>query len=485
MKQNIDELYIDNEDRIVVIISDFHMGEGFLAHRRVYSRSENFFHDDAFYGFIKYLKRLQAEKNKPVTLIINGDFLDFIRIRTVPGDREHKHFLRYLKRIGHDLQEKDVTIDATEKNFGLNAYELKSVWKLQHIANGHPRVFEALAEFVVSGNRLIIVKGNHDLEFYWPAVQKEFRKILARMLPSVNGAYKRAVERMEFIESNVEFVQKAVIIDRTIYIEHGHQYQPITRVEGPPQQNGELSLPPGSILNRYLINAIETIIPFINNIRPVTEVFHALGFKQKFQALRILLSHLPRAGKIMYRRYRKDGLVLLLELLPYMLTFLYFVFGFALPMIWKHYEQLYIAVLGGTGEFLMHNWFLHLLLIFLGFETAKWGLRFAGRTHYFDLNQALRNAREKVAGGTRGQKNHFLVLSHTHKPEVCRLGENWWYVNTGTWIPILDRKEILMHEKMTMSFVQFEKNQRGQWDFELMQWNDAKGRGDKLILLES
>ena len=483
MQPQIYNLYRENVDHILIIVSDFHIGEGFLKQKRLFSSTENFFYDEAFYSFIKYLNRLRLEKHKPVTLVLNGDFLDFIRIRSLPGDREHKLIRRYLIRLGHDIREGEPIYDEQESNFGLNSHEMKSVWKLQKIAEGHPQVFQALAEFVVGGNQLIIIKGNHDLEFYWPRVQKEFRKILARKLPAVNGAYRHAVERMNFIEKNVIFVQNAVIVDHTIYIEHGHQYMPITRVEGEPERNGELSLPPGSILNRYLINAIESIIPFINNIRPASEIFRTLNVKQKLQVLRILFRHLPTTSKIMYRHYRRDGLVLLLEILPYLLTTAYFVLGFLLPMTWPDYAQLYYSLTGEIGRYLVSHWPVHLGAVFGAFYGMRWLFRFFGRTHSFDLKAALQTARKAVASSA-SQTCKFLVIGHTHRPEVKKLDEEWWYLNPGTWIPILDRKEFYLHEKLTMSYIHFEKNERQEWDFELMQWNDARGRGQRLILLD-
>ena len=483
MQPQIYNLFRENVDQLLIIVSDFHIGEGFIQQKRLFSRNENFFYDDAFYGFIKYLNRLRLEKHKPVTLILNGDFLDFIRIRSLPGDREHKLIRRYLIKLGHEIRDGESIYDEQESNFGLNSHELKSVWKLQKIAEGHPEVFQALAEFVVAGNQLIVIKGNHDLEFYWPRVQKEFRKILARKLPSVNGSYRHAVERMDFIEKNVVFVQNAVIVDHTIYIEHGHQYMPITRVEGEPERDGELSLPPGSILNRYLINAIESIIPFVNNIRPASEIFRTLNLKQKFQVLRIIFRHLPTTSKIMYRHYRRDGLVLLLEILPYLFTAAYVILGFFLPMLWPDYADLYYSLTGKVGRYLVSHWFAHLLLIVASFYGTRWLFRFFGRTHHFDLKAALQTAREATRSAPVSRPK-FLVIGHTHKPEIRKLDDTWWYLNPGTWIPILDRKEFYLHEKLTMSYIHFEKNERGEWDFELMQWNDARGRGQRLILLD-
>lgn len=482
--QNIEELHIKSEDGSVIVLSDFHMGEGFLREKRVFARGENFFQDDSFHAFMHYLIRLGETSQKRTTLIINGDFMDFIRVRSLPKKRERSLFARYLRHLGHDLAQRDFTIDAHERSFGLHSHELKSVWKLRRICEGHPLVFSALAEFVLAGNRLILVKGNHDLEFYWPRVQREFLKLLAKKLPPANGNYRWACERMSFIERNVIFCQKTVIIEDAIYIEHGHQYQPITRVAGPPERNGELALPAGSLFNRYLINAIEGMVPFINNIRPTTDIFRAMGWKQKLQFVRVILRNLPITSKMMFRHYQGYGLLLLFELLPHIIAGLYSVFGIALPLLWHAYAQFYFRLTGDTGRFLTENWFLNILLNVAGFLLLRQLSYLLGRNHEFKVHEAYKTAQEKLADGAHSRHPRFLVLSHTHKPEVKNLGNDWWYVNSGTWIPILDRKDLLMHEKLTLTYVQFDKNEKGEWDFQLMQWKDAKDRGERLVLLE-
>lgn len=39
---------------------------------------------------------------------------------------------------------------------------------------GHPRFFQGLAWFLAQGNRLVILRGNHDPQWYWPEVQLAF-----------------------------------------------------------------------------------------------------------------------------------------------------------------------------------------------------------------------------------------------------------------------------------------------------------------------
>src|SRR2546423_966585 len=61
----------------------------FTAGRRTdgrYEGSENFFYDASFKRFLDYARRNSQSQN-PI-LIINGDFIDFLRVMDVPGRPE-------------------------------------------------------------------------------------------------------------------------------------------------------------------------------------------------------------------------------------------------------------------------------------------------------------------------------------------------------------------------------------------------------------
>src|SRR5438067_826927 len=67
----------------VAVISDLHMGSG-IQFDASFTGCENFYSDDAFARFLNYLHQTTpADKN--TTLIINGDFIDFLRIIDNPS----------------------------------------------------------------------------------------------------------------------------------------------------------------------------------------------------------------------------------------------------------------------------------------------------------------------------------------------------------------------------------------------------------------
>jgi hypothetical protein len=99
---------------------------------------------------------------------------------------------------------------------------------------GHSEGFDALAEWLVQGNSLVIVKGNHDLEWYWPGVRNYLRRALAdrilAMDPKSGGL--DAVLRTRVLPL-IYFVDDSITFDGTFYIEHGHKLQVHRNVASP------------------------------------------------------------------------------------------------------------------------------------------------------------------------------------------------------------------------------------------------------------
>lgn len=508
------DIIVEREDCNLVIISDLHIGEGYLQAQRAYSRAERFFSDAAFGNFLEKIHQENVAaagttNPKPLKLIINGDFLDFVRARSVPDERERRVFRRYFFRRGLIRHEEDFAIGPKENQYGLKTEPHKSVWKLHRISQGHPAVFAALAQFVAAGNRLVIIKGNHDLEFFWQAVQEEFVRLLAAHWPAEPGRPSSARQRFQQLRARVEFCQRAYIVENQLYIEHGHQYQPITSVAKPLLNERELCLPPGSILNRYLVNAIDHLAPFVTYIRGTFEVFRALMAGHRWRALRLLMRHFPMATRMLLRGYRRVAFTLFLEILPYLFAVFYASFGIFLPLVWKAYSQALIQFTGSAGAFLISQWFLNLMLGIGLFGLFQFLAGFlSGRNLAFHFKKAFATARERMqrAALTAGRQEveetienrwreaiararqkmrKFLILGHTHQPAVQSLEDNWWYINTGSWIPVIERGgHHPIREKITFTFVYFMRRANGLFDFDLRYWNDDKGRSERLVVWE-
>ena len=170
----------------LIIISDLHMGSGPLDD----------FEPEIETHFIKFLEELR-QLDDATELIINGDFLDFVQAQPYKGTA-----LR----------------DKTHDGIPLCFTEDQSCQKLEAIYNDHKVSFEALGAFLTHRpeNQLVLLPGNHDADFYWPAIQKRFRELIC-------GNDQNTKERIRYW---LEPVYRPSISSAT-WIEHGHQYDPV------------------------------------------------------------------------------------------------------------------------------------------------------------------------------------------------------------------------------------------------------------------
>ena len=169
---------------------------------------------------------------KPWRLILNGDIVDFVAITMTPAPGAAVPF----------------EVRADEREDGLAPEESKCVWKLQRTVDRHPLVFDALARFLQKGNSVHIIRGNHDAEFRWPAVQAEFRRLLALRC----GGMERRLAR------NVVFHDWFYLEPGFFYAEHGNAHDHYSVQDGffeeHRQAAGEMNLPLSSQVVRYFVN---------------------------------------------------------------------------------------------------------------------------------------------------------------------------------------------------------------------------------------
>src|SRR5436190_8080333 len=113
------------------------------------------------------------------------------------------------------LPGKEVASDE-ERLCGLAHAERQTLEKLDRVVDRHQGTFRALARFVAAGNELVIVVGNHDVEFHFPDVQRRFVERLAGLAEGPAGP--------AGIGERIRFCPWFYYEEERIYVEHGHQY---------------------------------------------------------------------------------------------------------------------------------------------------------------------------------------------------------------------------------------------------------------------
>src|SRR6185312_10244284 len=188
-------------DKNILVISDLHLGEdlrpgganvSYLPHLAKLERELE-----------KFLAHYTAHRldDRPWRLVVNGDMVDFMSVMILP-----------------EAEEKDN--DEEDRLYGLGFGERQSQKKMERVIARHQGVFKRLGEFVAAGNELVIVVGNHDVEFHYPQVQQTLVEWLSGLTLGM-GVDDPA--RAEFA-TRVSFCPWFYYKEDLIYIEHGHQY---------------------------------------------------------------------------------------------------------------------------------------------------------------------------------------------------------------------------------------------------------------------
>ena len=219
-------------DRNILVISDLHLGED-LRPTQV--------------SFLRRIARLERElesfvlhythnrlDGRPWRLVINGDMVDFMSVMILP-------------QVG------DGAASDEERLFGLAHEERQTLAKLDQVVDRHRGVFEKLAGFVAAGNELVMVVGNHDVEFHYPEVQK---RMVERLSGLAAGVDPNAIRFCPWFYYEAELV----------YVEHGHQYDEYCSFDyqlHPVEQKGNVALSIAHAGIRYFTNLVPTMDPHV------------------------------------------------------------------------------------------------------------------------------------------------------------------------------------------------------------------------------
>jgi len=371
-----------------VILSDLHLGAGFAEQG---NPLEDFIKDAELACFLDELRAESEETGSEAEVIIAGDFFEFLQVPAVARFKPGQHYPPELYR---------------------STSEAASVMRTNLVVNGHPRVFQALREWLNPGpprRTLTILKGNHDVELYWPGVQ-------ARLREAVGATGER--------EPLLSF--PAVSINREgLYVEHGNQYaEKLNRFDNfadprDPTHPDQLETPPGSVFVYEFFNDVERERFWVDSVKPITALLW-YGFALDFSfAARTLLALLKVAPILV-----EEGTGQLLEQL-------------ADPQGVTALGQRYATDPAFQQEFLTQ---VERLLTASGAAAPGLEVRALaveeasaldmGKQAIVRLDTSLREAARRKAEEAEAQ---VVVFGHTHRACCVPLPDGV-YLNTGTWV---------------------------------------------------
>ncbi|MCS7212788.1 MAG: metallophosphoesterase [Candidatus Calescibacterium sp.] len=328
--------------RRLIIVSDLHLGAGRASKAGINYR-EDFVYDSDFYEFLKYWSKDAG--NYELELVLNGDIIDII------------------KSVYRDGK----------------VYKKDTIEFLNNCVDAHKVFFSALKEFEYEGGKITYIIGNHDHAMASPELQA--------FLYEKTGISMRFVKREYFTDG--------------IWIEHGHKYEAINRVDTETvwikdeKGNEILNMPWGS---RFVVEVIDKISfkkPYLDRWRP-------LGKSVKWGLIfetRITLYAIFRTILFILRNRR-----------------------FYDPIMRRKFKVPLRSVMDAMGHKIVNR----------------------------SADVILRRPEIKTA-----------IMGHTHKGMVVRRG-NKTYINTGTWIPYvsLDTPQIGLVEKKTFCIVETGKDKQ-------------------------
>jgi UDP-2,3-diacylglucosamine pyrophosphatase LpxH len=241
---------------VTLIVSDLHIGDR--------KPGDDFVNDkNQFAKFVCQQLATPEGRAGEIELIINGDFLEFVQVCPEAYRSEMLDFW---------------------------CSEEESVAKLECILQGHPEVFDALAEFQRPGNLVTLHAGNHDIDIYWDKVQNNIRRKAGPVSFELGSCwYKRYGGRL--------------------HISHGHLFPSIDPANvfqnwrDPRLRQASDALPPrlemcpGTLFMVRFVNRLEQLCyKFADNLHPPIALAGVLWREDKwgFKAVAWLLSRFAR-----------------------------------------------------------------------------------------------------------------------------------------------------------------------------------------------
>ncbi len=473
-----------------LVVSDLHLCEGRLPESLYLHRLENFTADEAFAAFLKQKREQAAKAGTRTLLVINGDFIDFPRIVRVPQGEtdllawqeelenipaEELHHRKHAEMLA-DFSEFDkswrkyILIPSrwrrrfwffsktgralrSETRYGLRTQDFKSIYRMKTVYEGHREVFQALADWLKAGFPIVMLVGNHDPEMEQELVQAWLHAKLANIAGSA--------KLLQFHRDGIE-------LDRAIRIEHGHRFEwhTATRAEWLDPKTQEVFMPAGSLFNRYLVNKIEFVVPYLDNVRPNTRVVTHLLHNKTVEAFKLTGTLL----KTICRLIGKKGASKLIGLGALNLLSLLLPVGYLAWVLISKAWHLDYLVLGFSALAVMG-------LVLLLRNAAK------KLSPHFSLVEVRKRMTENFAA-ENGRK-HYAVCGHTHSPESeLWKTENVEYINSGTWVLIFEYESGVARDDLTKTFVEFNRDEDGDWQGKLKRWAPRPEGESKVILIE-
>lgn len=502
-----------------VVLSDFHLAEGRRKATGRISRFEGILSDRPFERLLLHLDERAEQQGHRWTLVFNGDLIDFLRVTSIP-DPNH---------IPRDFP----FITPTKHKYGLGASAAESMWQLERVVEGHPVFFRALARFLLRGHRVFILKGNHDVNWFWPAVRYRFMELMEAFLREIDPHDPKTEHRISGALDRLHFRSWSIYIKGLLYIEHGNQYDAINAFRNflypllidpeSPVGRYEIDFPFGSFFIRYFFNMIQVRFPGAPHYRNLSVFFYTIRRKHIYAFWHVTRNYFPYFFRTLkkvqtrqgprhreiqeknlqlvqkvgeeYRESKAIEQIAKLQEAPAYENKL----DFLMTMLKRPVKKFAAAVGGlillsffwnilsdrilGAGLNLFTKTTLSLIFdygfivvgliwLFLILRPTKEG------TAYREAEPRM--MRQKAARIADLLDVRYVTFGHSHVEDIWKVpGRDSWYFNTGTWTPFLDDEHRVIRPAVHFPVLLVEDGRA-----RMRRWNDEVGELEDLPVLE-
>lgn len=186
-----------------LLFSDVHLGADLVQHAAPWTtaRLKKAARIDRDLSSMLEHYRTSRDPERAWCLVIAGDLVDFIGMSIAPAT------------------DTETALTPEELANGLGSARDHAVQKMRAVARRHSQVFDRLARFIADGHRLVLIRGNHDVDFHWDAAQRAFVAAIVEKSADFANAEEQAA-----IEQRIEFSPWFYYVEGLLYVEHGHQY---------------------------------------------------------------------------------------------------------------------------------------------------------------------------------------------------------------------------------------------------------------------
>jgi len=424
-----------------LLFSDVHLGADLVQHARPWTVSrlrEVLRVDRQLSGMLDHYRE-QSDPDRPWTLIIAGDLVDFMGMSIAP-------------REGTELE---TPLNDEEHQHGLGSACDHAGHKMRAVAERHDLVFRKLAQFVAEGHALVLIRGNHDVDFYWETARTAF---VSALLERAGDALVDDDARAAFA-ARVDFRHWFYYVENLLYVEHGHQYDetcayPNLLSPVSPYDRRRIGYSFSDILMRYVVRPTRGMgvsghdgktmthylrMAFAMGLGGALRLGHRYG-RAVLAMVRAWREHLSERGRVLRAEHERqlaelgervrlsaDKLRALAALSATPVTRGFF------PIMRSVFLDLAAAI---TGSALLITVLLATGLVSAAYLAPLTVLLAGGifvwmkSSKVIDQCAALRTGARRVAEVLPAR---FVVMGHTHAPVMEAIAQGVTYVNLGGW----------------------------------------------------